>query len=350
MNNLYRSVYGAQYASEEGVLLINLGSPLSPRVEDVRLYLETFLMDERVISLSPFWRSLLVKRLIVPRRAPYSAGNYRQIWDEETQSFPLLRHSALLAEALSIRSERAVALAMRYSSPTMEQALRELHALGIKRVRVLPLYPHYTRSSFETAVVHALDEVLRLGLPLELDFAPAFYDHPRYRQVLADSVRPYLKDPFDKLVVSMHGIPLSHLSAPCRAENGRTDYCLGRHHSPQEAQTCYRLHCERSVEMLREDLGLRHEQIELVYQSRLGRHEWIKPYFANRVKQWAGEGVRRVVVVAPGFVTDCLETLQEIQMQYKETFETTGGQELRYIPCLNSSAEFVEVLHDLINK
>lgn len=350
MNNLYRSVYGAQYAADEGVLLINLGSPLSPRVEDVRPYLETFLMDERVISLSPFWRSLLVKRVVVPRRAPYSAGNYCQIWDEATQSFPLLRHSALLAEALSLRAERTVALAMRYSSPTMEQALQALHALGIKRVRVLPLYPHYTRSSFETAVVHALDEVLRLGLPLELDFAPAFYAHPRYRRVLADSIRPYLAEPFDKLVVSMHGIPVSHLAGPCRGENGQTNYCRDRHHSPQEAQTCYRLHCERSVEMLREDLGLRPEQIELVYQSRLGLHEWIKPYFVNRVKQWADEGAERVVVVAPGFVTDCLETLQEIQIQYKELFETTGGQELRYVPCLNSSAEFVEVLYDLISE
>lgn len=344
-----QSIYGAQYAQSEGVLLINLGSPASAEVSDVRQYLETFLMDERVISMPYFWRSLLVRRLIVPRRAPHSARNYRKIWEEETKTFPLVRHSATIAQSLSHQIKQPVALAMRYSAPTMADALEGLSRLGVERVKVVPLYPHYTRSSFETAVVHALAERDRLGLKLSLDIVPAFYNDELYREVLAESIRPYLTQPFDKLIVSMHGIPLSHLSRPCRANNGAV-HCANRQHSPQEEATCYRLHCERTVRFLQQDLALAPERVELVYQSRLGNHEWIKPYFATRVKQWAREGTERLLVVSPGFICDCLETLEEIQVELRHAFLSSGGREFTYIPCLNSSERFIEVLSRIIRK
>lgn len=347
---IIKPIYSEQYAQDRGVLLINLGSPDSPNLGDVQRYLEDFLMDERVISLSPFWRNLLVRHIIVPRRAPFSAANYSKIWEAESGTFPLVRYSAEIAQQLAERLHLPVALAMRYGKPSMDKALYELHALGIKRVQVLPLYPHYTRSSFETAAVHAMARKEALGLPLELDILPAFYDHPSYRRVLADSVRPYLTEPFDKLVVSMHGIPVSHLSRPCRADNGVGHRCLNSIHSAQEQSTCYRLHCERTVAYLQEDLGLEANRIELVYQSRLGRHEWMKPYFARRVKDWVHEGARRVVVVSPGFVCDCLETLEEINIEYRKQFMASGGEHFSYVPCLGSSSEFVEVLATLITE
>lgn len=335
----------------EAVLLINLGSPASPSLEDVRQYLSTFLMDERVISIAPFWRRLLVNGIIVPRRAPYSAANYRKIWEPETQTFPLVRHSALIARALCDALLLPVALAMRYGQPSMEEALQRLYACGVRRVYVLPLYPQYARSSFETAVVHALETHQCLELEgMELISLPAFYSDEGYRRVLADSVRPYLEEPFDKLVVSMHGIPLSHLSGPCQRDNGNAQHCREHQHSPQEGETCYRLHCERSVEYLREYLGLNPKQIELVYQSRLGRHEWIKPYFATRVRQWAREGSERIVVVSPGFACDCLETLEEIQHEHRSTFLSRGGKSFVYVPCLNSTPAFVTALADIISK
>lgn len=346
------SIYGDLWAEtdEEAILLVNLGSPASPSVADVSTYLRTFLMDERVISLPPLLRSLLVKRIIVPQRAKYSAVNYQMIWDQERRLFPLVAHSASIAEALSQRSRRIVALAMRYGAPSMDAALSSLAHLGVRRVVVVPLYPHYTRSSFETAAVHALARQKALRLPLELSVVDAYYHEPAYRRALAEHVRAYLRDDIDKLIISMHGIPLSHLPMPCRGRNGDTCYCHNRIHAPQESATCYRLHCEESAALLRQDLGLAPERIELVYQSRLGRHEWMKPYFADRVRYWAREGAQRIAIVCPGFVCDCLETLYEIDVEYRQAFMQSGGVEYHYIPCLNSSESFVTALNEIIQK
>lgn len=344
-----QSLYGADYKSDEGVLLINLGSPLSPSVADVRTYLETFLMDERVISLAPFWRSLLVCHIIGPRRSPRSALKYAKIWDPDTKTFPLVRYSARIAYDLAERLERPVALAMRYSSPTMDEALLSLARQAVRRVKVLPLYPHYTRSSFETAVVYAMERARVLSVPIELDVIPPFYADKQYRRLLADSVRPYLIEPFDKLIISMHGIPLTHLSRPCQANNGQQDRCLEHQHSPQEQATCYRLHCESTRTYLLQDLELDPHQVELVYQSRLGSHEWIKPYFSRRVKEWVREGARRIVVVSPGFVCDCLETLDEINADYRNRFLSSGGERFTYVPCVgNEGSEIIDVLEHLL--
>lgn len=344
-----QSLYGADLPSEEGVLLINLGSPASPSVSDVRSYLETFLMDERVISMPPFWRSLLVHRIIGPRRSPRSAANYAKIWDADTQTFPLVRYSARIAHDLSIYSKMPVGLAMRYGSPSMDDALLALDKLGLKRIKVLPLYPHYTRSSFETAAVYALERARVLSIKSELKVVSPFYDDTLYRQRLAESIRPYLVEPFDKLVISMHGIPLSHLSRPCRASNGIQGRCVVHQHSPQERMTCYRLHCESTRAYLIQDLGLQPHQVELVYQSRLGLHEWIKPYFSRRVQEWAREGVKRIVVASPGFICDCLETIEEINVDYRQRFLASGGERFTYIPCLGNEGEaFVEVLDHLL--
>lgn len=345
-------IYGAEYAqtNKRAILLINLGSPASPAVKDVASYLTTFLMDERVISLSPFWRSLLVKGLIVPRRAKYSAANYSYIWDKETETSPLVYHSHMIADKLAKRMQRTIGLAMRYGEPNMDETLRQLAALGIKEVNVLPMYPHYTRSSFETAAVHALERLRALGLDMNLSVMDAFYEDEGFRKILADSVRPYITEDIDRLVVSMHGIPLSHLTMPCRADNGHTDRCRLSTHTPQQRSTCYRLHCEETAEFLRLDLGLPADRVELVYQSRLGNHEWMRPYFADRVKEWAGEGIKRIAVVCPGFVCDCIETIHEVDVENKEEFLHHGGEELRYIPCLNSSDAFIEVLQNIIYK
>lgn len=345
-----QSLYGAEHRSSRAILLINLGSPASPEVADVKRYLTEFLMDERVISISYFWRTLLVKGIIAPRRSPYSAKNYSYIWEDEHKTFPLIRHSATIAQELSRQLSCPVALAMRYGTPLMDEALQTLATLGVTEVITIPLYPHYTRSSYETAAVYALERNKRLGLGLNLKLLPPFYAHPLYRRLLADSIRPYLDRPFDKLMVSLHGIPLSHLSAVCRQENGATDNCLNRPHTHAEQAVCYRLHCETTVAQLQEDLDLEPWQIELVYQSRLGRHEWMKPYFSERIKTLTKDGVRRVLVVCPGFICDCLETIHEIDVEYREEFMHSGGVSFTYIPCLNSSPEFISCLSEMIEE
>ncbi|MDO4692184.1 MAG: ferrochelatase [Porphyromonadaceae bacterium] len=346
-------LYGASYPGSRAVLLINLGSPDSPDVQDVANYLTTFLMDEHVIGMSPFWRSLLVKGIITPRRAPRSAKTYRLIWDNETETFPLVRHTAHIARELADQLELPVAMAMRYGKPEMEQSITALMALNrITEVVVVPLYPHYTRSTFLTATEHALSVAYRLGATFRMNVIRPFYDHSAYRRVLANSIRPYLDEPYDRLIVSLHGVPLSHVEPDCGNHNGTPHHCYHRldDHNLEHRDTCYRLHCESTVAFLTEDLALPSHQVELVYQSRLGWHPWLKPYMKSRVPLWPREGYKRVIVVCPGFVCDCLETLYEINHEYHEEFKKAGGDSFVYVPCLNSSTEFVEVLTQIIQE
>ncbi len=345
-----QSLYGSNYSSEKAILLINLGSPKSPKLDDVRSYLDEFLMDKHIIDIPYLFRALLVKGIIVPNRTKYSAKNYETIWNEEEENFPLVTNSAEIAENLSQALSCPVALAMRYGEPSMNKALYALKELHPQKVEVLPLYPHYTQSSFGTAVAHCLERNKKLGLGLNLEIISAFHKHQSYRQVLAESIRPYLEQDFDKLIVSMHGIPLSHLERSCRKHNGLTTHCLNTPHSVEEEKMCYRLQCEESLKYLQEDLGLSSKKIELVYQSRLGRNEWIKPYLSERIKALPQEGSKKILVVCPSFICDCLETLQEIDISYHQVFLENGGESFTYIPCLNSKPYFISALKSILTE
>lgn len=345
-------LFGASYSASQAVLLLNLGSPDSPEVPDVASYLHTFLTDRRVVGLGKRVRHFLVDKLIVPRRAPKSAANYRTIWDEGLQNFPLITHSSSLAEQLSQQRACPVAVGMRYGNPSTADALQALASLpSVEEVAIVPLYPHYARSSYETAVAFVFEELERLQLrPLRFRLLPAFYDSPAYRTVLADQVRKHLPEAFDRVVVSMHGIPTSHIPEQCREHNGSTSHCLRRKawHTEHGEEDCYRLQCEATRHYLAEDLSLPQGQVELVYQSRLGFHTWLKPYMSRRIGEFVREGVEHLVVVCPGFVCDCLETIQEIDDYYRGKFIASGGKRFTYIPCLNSSPAFVEALSQLL--
>ena len=347
-------LFGADSTARRGILLLNLGSPNSPAVADVRDYLLTFLMDRRIIGLSYPVRHLLVHRIIVPRRAPKSAANYRTIWDEATKSFPLIAHSRSIAEQLSALRQEPVAIGMRYGHPSTAEALQALTSLPhLEEIVIVPLYPHYARSSYETAVAFVLEEMRRLKLrPVRLRLQEPFYHDKAYRSALAESIRPYLSKPFDRLIVSMHGIPLSHIPKACREENGHTSYCRERRpwHELHGEDDCYRLQCEETRHFLAEDLGLPQEKVELAYQSRLGLHPWLQPYMSKRIRQLPHEGIERVLVVCPGFVCDCLETIQEIDAEYRHDFLSSGGKEFTYIPCLNSQPAFVSALSSLLDQ
>ena len=274
-------LFGAEFPAGRATLLLNLGSPNSPSVPDVRDYLRTFLMDRRIIGISYPLRYFLVHHLIVPRRAPKSAANYRTIWDADAQNFPLISHSASIAQQLAELRREPVAVGMRYGHPGTGEALEALAALpDIEEIVIVPLYPHYARSSYETAVAFALEEIRRLGLrPMRLRLQAPFYGETAYRTALADSVREYLSEPFDRLIISMHGIPLSHIPKACREHNGHSAHCADRRtwHERHGEEDCYRLQCEETRALLQQDLGLEDGQVELVYQSRLGRHEWMRP-------------------------------------------------------------------------
>lgn len=340
-------VFNGSNGSDEAILLINLGSPLSYCKKDVKKYLTEFLMDENVINIPYPLRYLLVKGIIAPFRTGYSSLKYKDIWDEKYNTFPLIKSSIDVARSLSTISGKVVSVAMRYSEPSIYDSLTALKKLNrIKKLYVFPLYPHYTYSTFKTACDKVKDEMKRIGWQdLELYFSKPFYDNAEYRNILSDSIAPYLEKPFDKLVVSYHGIPLSHLSDSCRFNNGNIFYDDSYHNTEcHDGELCYRFNVEQSFRFLIKDLGIDKNKIELVYQSRLGKNKWMKPYIWERVRAWSREGAENILVVCPSFVSDCLETLNEINVYYRDIFLSEGGKSFTYIPCVSIDKRFVNMI------
>lgn len=333
------------------ILLMNLGSPRTPAVKDVRRYLIEFLTDGRVISLPWLFRQLLVRGIIAPTRAPQSAKKYAQIWDADKQAFPLITINEQLAQKMAAKTGLAVYSVMRYGEPSVDTVLQcvmreqpaEAPIIGI------PLYPQYAQSSYETAAVHLQQGAKRWGLTNRLRIVPPFYEHPLYIDALAKQIAPYLQTPFDKLILNYHGIPLSHLEGSCREHNDRgLSPTLCDHHADTAKQTCYRYHCMRTSELLTAQLQLPAAQVESCFQSRIGHVEWLKPYFAQRLTELPAEGCKHIVVATPGFVADCLETLEEVAQEGAHTFTTHGGTRYTYVPCLNDSDHFVATLIEFL--
>ncbi len=325
-----------------GILLINLGTPQSPQISDVRAYLDEFLMDAYVID-SPWWlRRLLVSAFILPFRPRQSAANYARIWRPDGS--PLLIESTRLAEAVAARVPCPVALAMRYGQPSIDTALTQLREKGVERLVVMPLYPHYADSTVTTSV----EAVKRQWRDTEPTVVPPFYDHPGYVAALAASIRTHLTAPWDHLLLSYHGLPERHLTRADPTGN----HCLSSAaccDEPSNAHaTCYRHQVYATSKAVARALTLDPDTYSVSFQSRLGRLPWLQPYTDQRLVELAEQGVRRLVVACPAFVADNLETLEEIGIQGRETFRQAGGESLTLVPCLNADPAWVEVLVNLL--
>ncbi|KYP14335.1 MAG: ferrochelatase [Flavihumibacter sp. CACIAM 22H1] len=329
---------------KKGILLMNLGSPDSTSVKDVRKYLNEFLMDERVIDLPYLQRFLLVKGIIVTFRAPKSAKAYQSIWTE--QGSPLIVLTKELQAALQAQVAEPVEICMRYGTPSPKAAYEKLvnaHP-DLEEVILVPMYPHYAMSSYETAVEYAKLQHKQGGYGFRLTVIPPYYDEPRYLHALAESIRPYLEQGHDHILFSYHGVPERHI---------KKGDCTGKHclqvancceqPSPAHAQ-CYRHQCWVTTKKLTELLGLPDDKWSMSFQSRLGRDEWLKPYTAKRLQEMPGEGIKKLAVACPAFISDCLETLEEIAEEGKEEFLHAGGESFTMIPCLNVHPEWVQTL------
>lgn len=330
--------------NKRSILLMNLGSPDSTSVRDVRRYLLEFLMDERVIDMPLLWRTLLVKGIIVPFRAPKSAEAYKSIWTPEGS--PLLELTRQLQKAVQAGLDEPVEISMRYGNPSSESVLQKLHAENpdLEEILLVPLYPHYAMSSYETAVEQVKEIHRRKNYPSKLATIRPYYDNPRYIQALADSFRPSLAADFDKLLFSYHGVPERHImKGDCTGTHClKVDDCC---HVPSEAHVqCYRHQTIVTTELVTDALGLDPKKVEQSFQSRLGRDPWLRPYTAGRLAQLPGEGIRKLLVACPAFVSDCLETLEEIAEQGRHIFLEAGGESFTMIPCLNSHPLWVEAI------
>ncbi|AYD48778.1 ferrochelatase [Arachidicoccus soli] len=336
--------------AKRGVILMNLGSPDSTSVKDLRKYLNEFLMDERVID-KPLWlRTLLVRGIIVPFRAPKSAEAYKTIWWKEGS--PLVVLTEQLKKAVQSKMSETVEVAMRYGNPNPTQAYENLLKQNpdLEEVVLVPLYPHYAMSSYETAVEYMKEVYAKKKYTFALKSVPPFYNHPAYINALAENMRPYLQEDFDQLLFSYHGIPERHVQKtdPTGKHCLQVENCCFK--SCEAHKTCYRHQVTMTSELVAKKLGLKKDKWQQSYQSRLGRDPWLQPNTQVRLPQLPKEGVKKLMIVCPSFVSDCLETLEEIAIRGKEDYLKSGGEKYTYIPCMNTSELWVDTVVQLINE
>jgi ferrochelatase len=328
---------------KRGIILLNLGSPDSTEVDELRKYLIEFLTDKRVID-SWFVRNILMRSVIIPKRAPESAKAYRTIWTKNGS--PLIQFTRELAEKLQKEVSEPVSMAMRYGNPTMESAFELLlnKTPDLEEVIAIPLYPHYAMSSYETAVEQAKEVHRQKKYEFKLKFIAPFYQDPGYIHAMAENMRPWLQKDFNHLLFSFHGIPERHLikSDPTHQHCLQTTDCCSV--SSVAHATCYRHQCLTTMNLVAAELGLPGTKFSFSFQSRLGKQPWLKPYTDFRFQEMPAEGILKLIVVCPAFVSDCLETLEEIEIRGRESFLGSGGTEFSMIPCLNTHPLWVKTL------
>ncbi|MCX7551417.1 ferrochelatase [Xanthomarina sp. F2636L] len=328
----------------KGVLFVNLGSPESPTAKDVKPYLDEFLMDERVIDV-PFWaRALIVRGIILNTRPKASAAAYKKIWWEEGS--PLIVISERLQAKVQQQVENyPITLAMRYGSMTIKKGLQELVDKGVDEVLLVPLYPQFAMATTETIVVLA-EKLRKEHFPnLKITEFPPFYNDPDYIDVLSNSISTHLKDKdYEHLLFSYHGVPERHIfkrdvtKSHCKIDGS---CCI----TPSSAhEYCYRHQCFEVTRLVAKKLNLAPGTYSNSFQSRLGFDPWLQPPTDRTIERLGKGGTKNMAVVTPAFVSDCLETLEEIAMEGQEIFHEIGGKEFTTIPCLNDDDPWVKLL------
>lgn len=335
---------------KKGIILMNLGSPDSTATKDVRKYLAEFLMDEKVIDIPYLVRLLLVRGIIVPFRAPKSAEAYSTIWWKEGS--PLIQLTKQLQHAVQEKVEYPVEIAMRYGNPTPKYAYEKLlkEHPSLEEVVLMPLYPHYAMSSYETAVDYMKEVHQKQQYQFKLTTVKAYYNHPDYIHAFAEHIRPYLQKDYDHILFSYHGIPERHLKKtdPTKQHCLQVADCCSVNSAAHD--TCYRHQCLTTTRLTAEALGLPKEKYSYSFQSRLGRDPWLKPYTDFRLKDMPKEGIKKLLIICPAFVSDCLETLEEIAIRGKEDFMEAGGETYEMIPCLNTDPLWVGALSKWVSE
>ncbi|MEK2646865.1 ferrochelatase [Bdellovibrio sp. BCCA] len=334
--------------AKKGVLLLNIGSPKSYEIKDVKKYLNTFLMDKDVINLPFVFRWPLVHLLIVPRRAPFSAENYKKVWLQGEGS-PLTVYTQKFANRLQkdLGSDYLVKVGMRYAEPGIEKALREFEESGVETIILAPLFPQYAEATTESSLKEVDRLAGRLGIDIPTESLPPFFDEKAFIDPTVRIIQETLGDEKpDHYLFSFHGLPESHI----RKVPGclRSEDCCFEENAC--AKNCYRAQCFESATQIAESLGLLDSHWSVSFQSRLGRGEWLKPATDHSLEILAQTGKKKVAVICPSFVADCIETLEEIGIGGQETFKEHGGQEYRLIPCLNDDKEWTSKFAGLIRE
>jgi len=333
---------------KRAVLLVNLGSPGSPSVADVRRYLREFLMDGRVLDVPWPLRFCIVHFAILPFRPRQSAEAYRKIWTPAGS--PLVVTSRNLQAKLQQRVSVPVELAMRYQNPSIPDAVRRLAREGVDEVLVIPLFPHYAMSSFETAVARVRETAAALAPQMRVRVQPPYFEERGYIAALVGSAREHLQRGYDLLLFSFHGLPERHI----RKSDPTGRHCLAAANccataSPAHA-TCYRAQCFKTTAAFVRQAGVPAGKYSVAFQSRLGHDPWLEPHTDHELSRLAQSGIKRLLVICPAFVSDCLETLEEIGLRGRDTFLGAGGSSFALIPCLNEHPLWLAALEQMAER
>lgn len=326
-----------------GLLLINLGTPENPDIRSVKKYLKEFLSDKRVIDLPAILRYALLHAIILPFRTPKVVEAYKSIWT--TDGSPLRSHSMNLASKVQqkLQNSHKVAIGMRYGSPTLKDAVNQLK--NCDKITILPLYPQYSSAATGSSLEYALNEISKFDVIPNLEIIRDFYTHPDYIKAQADIIKSTAQE-FDHLLFSYHGLPERQLKKSFCHEICTT---CPSDKNIEYATKCYRAQCFTTSRLIAQELSLDENKFSIGFQSRLGKTEWIKPYTDNVLENLAKNGIKKLAIVCPSFVADCLETLEEIAIRAKNDWKEMTGETLQIIPCLNSSDSMVNLIGTIAN-
>lgn len=335
--------------NKKGILLVNLGTPNSPSTEDVRKYLKEFLMDERVIDIPAFNRTLLVKGIIVPFRSPKTAKLYREIWDEATGS-PLMHFSLVQKELLQAKlgDEYHVELAMRYQNPSIESALNKLKDAQVSSIKVLPLFPHYASASSGSVLQKVMELISKWQTIPGISFVNSFHDNEQMISVFAENGKNYSPETYDHILFSFHGLPQRQLMKS--DHSGK--HCLKKDNCcstlTDDNRFCYSAQCHHTARLIADKLALPEDKFTVCFQSRLGKDPWVQPYTSAIIEELAKRGIKRLLVFCPAFVADCLETVYEVSVEYGDEFKKLGGEHVQLVESLNDHPGWIEAMEGLV--
>ena len=329
------------------ILLVNLGTPDSPETKYVRKYLDQFLMDERVVDISKFKRTLLVKGIIVPFRSPKTSKLYKEIWSENGS--PLMHYSKIQAKLLQekLGDEYQVELAMRYQTPSIENALASLKAGLVDSIKVIPMFPQYASASSGSVMQLVMELVCKWQTIPPISFVNSFHDNKQMIEIFAENGRKHHPENYDHVLFSFHGLPERQL-VKC---DHTGDYCLKKADCCQTFNDtnkfCYSAQGHHTASLIAAEMGITRENYTVCFQSRLGKEPWVQPYTTDVLKKLAAAGKKKLLVFSPAFVADCLETLYEITVEYHEEFKALGGEHVQLVESLNDHPKFIEVLAEM---
>jgi len=329
-----------------GVLLVNLGTPDSPSTGDVRKYLREFLIDERVIDISPVSRWFLVNFIIAPFRSPKSAKLYKQIWTDKGS--PLLLNSEKQKELLqqTLGNNFQVELAMRYQKPSIQDVLQKFSKSVYNKIIVVPLFPQYASASTGSVHQRIMVVIKEWQTIPEIVFINSYHNHPLFIKAFSEIGKKHSPENYDHVVFSFHGLPERQMVKANSFNHCLKENCCSS--ITEKNAFCYRAQCYDTARLIAANLSLPANKYSVSFQSRLGRAEWIKPYTTDVIAERARLGDKRLLMFSPAFTSDCLETIYEIGIEYHELFKSLGGEKVQLVESLNDNPTWIEAMKEIV--